>query len=72
MADTPLHEAVRYSDLEEVSKALNEGYNPNELGAYQWTPLHEACNNGDTEIVKLLLQHNGECVFLAIERDNYL
>ncbi|KAK2153268.1 hypothetical protein LSH36_302g03013 [Paralvinella palmiformis] len=60
MADTPLHEAVRYSDLEEVSKALNEGYNPNELGAYQWTPLHEACNNGDTEIVKLLLQHNGD------------
>ncbi len=57
--DTPLHEAVRYGDLEETKLALKKGYNPNQLGAYQWTALHEACNNGDLDIVNVLLQYKG-------------
>jgi ankyrin repeat protein len=59
LIDTPLHEAVRYSDVDSVTRALIDGYNPNQLGAYQWSPLHEACNNGDENIVELLLKYQG-------------
>ena len=57
--DTALHEAVRYSDAEDVKTALKSGCDPNQIGLYQWTPLHEAANNGDLCIVKLLLSFKG-------------
>ena len=61
--DTALHEAVRYSDAEDVKTALRSGCDPNQIGLYQWTPLHEAANNGDLCIVKLLLSSKGTFCF---------
>ena len=61
--DTALHEAVRYSDAEDVKTALRSGCDPNQIGLYQWTPLHEAANNGDLCIVKLLLSFEGTFCF---------
>ena len=55
LEDTALHEAVRYADVDDVKGALQNGCDPNQIGLYQWTPLHEAANNGDLSIVKLLL-----------------
>ncbi|KAH3818063.1 hypothetical protein DPMN_119652 [Dreissena polymorpha] len=58
--DTKLHEAVRYGDIAEVKVALQQGYDPNLIGLYQWNTLHEASHNGETEILQLLLQKKGE------------
>lgn len=60
MEDTILNEAVRYSELEDVLAALNQGHNPNHIGLYRWSSLHEACSNGDIDIVRCLLEHNGK------------
>ncbi|XP_033764339.1 uncharacterized protein LOC117345371 [Pecten maximus] len=57
--DTKLHEAVRYGDLDAVRVALQQGYDPNLIGLYQWSALHEASHNGEEDILKLLLKHKG-------------
>lgn len=57
--DTKLHEAVRYGDVDEVRVALNQGYDPNLIGVYHWSALHEAAYNGEKEILKLLLDKKG-------------
>lgn len=57
--DTKLHDAVRVGDIEEVQTALRHGYDPNLIGVYGWSPLHEAAHNGETEILKLLLGKKG-------------
>lgn len=62
--DTKLHEAVRYGDLDEVKVALQQGYDPNLIGLYQWSALHEAANNGENDIVKLLLSKKGRVTAL--------
>ncbi|KAJ8320505.1 hypothetical protein KUTeg_002092 [Tegillarca granosa] len=58
--DTCLHEAVRYGDIEETRMALQQGYDPNLIGVYQWSSLHEAAHNGELEILKLLLDKKGD------------
>ena len=60
MEDTALHEAVRYGDEDEVRSALREGLDPNQIGLYEWSALHEAANNGDAGIIKLLLKYEGK------------
>ena len=57
--DTKLHEAVRNGIKEEVCEALKQGYDPNLIGLFQWNPVHEAADNGDAEILKLLIQKKG-------------
>ncbi|KAL3862098.1 hypothetical protein ACJMK2_008092 [Sinanodonta woodiana] len=57
--DTKLNEAVRYGDIEEVKSALSHGYDPNMIGLYQWSAIHEAAHNGEVEILKLLLEKKG-------------
>ena len=57
--DTKLHEAVRYGDTNLVESALREGLDPNAIGLYRWSPLHEAASAGDLEILWLLLQNKG-------------
>jgi ankyrin repeat protein len=54
-----LYTAVQKGDAEDVRRHLNrEGVDVNEVNeTYSWTPLHRAVVNGDTEIVKLLLEH---------------
>lgn len=58
--DSKLHEAVRCGDVDEVREALLLGHNPNQIGTYQWTALHEACSNGDDSIVQLLIKYGGQ------------
>ncbi|XP_006812030.1 uncharacterized protein LOC102800566 [Saccoglossus kowalevskii] len=58
--DTKLHEAVRYGDTNLVLKCLKDGDNPNDIGLYQWSGLHEAANNGDLEILQMLLDYKGD------------
>jgi len=63
-------------ELEPVQWILNEGANPT---YYQNAPLWNACENGHTEIVKLLLthtsvvenahKHNNRCLFAAQRRE---
>lgn len=58
--DTSLHEAVRFGDLDEVKVALQQGYDPNLIGLYQWSALHEAAHNGEVDILKCLLKNKGQ------------
>ncbi|XP_046370563.2 uncharacterized protein LOC124144983 [Haliotis rufescens] len=58
--DTKLHEAVRYGSVNDVRKALGQGYDPNLIGLYDWSPVHEAAHNGETKILSLLLKNKGD------------
>lgn len=65
-----------YGQLEPVQWFLNEGADPT---YYQNAPLWNACENGHTEIVKLLLtynavvanahKHKNRCLFAAQRRE---
>ncbi|XP_071494372.1 uncharacterized protein [Diadema antillarum] len=59
-ADSKLHEGVRYGDSNLVESSLEDGLDPNAIGLYGWSPMHEAASNGDLEILELLLQYNGD------------
>lgn len=59
LCDTELHEAVRFADLADVEDALLNKNDPNQIGLYQWAPVHEAAHNGELEILQLLLKHGG-------------
>lgn len=60
LSDTALHEAIRYGDFEEATDALKSGCSPNQIGIYQWSPLHEAAYNCDENLVRLLLKYHGK------------
>ena len=60
LTDTALHEAVRFGDISEVRQAINDGCDPDQIGVYQWSPLHEAAHNGDLDIVQLLVEAGGK------------
>ncbi|XP_050305118.1 putative ankyrin repeat protein RF_0381 [Anthonomus grandis grandis] len=55
---TLLHYAAEYGNLETVEKLLALKAFPDILNSKRQTPLHLACLNNHTGIVKLLLQHN--------------
>lgn len=57
--DSRLHTAVRFGKVSEVMEALKDGLNPNEIGLFKWSPVHEAANNGERDILKLLIAHKG-------------
>ena len=60
MSDSYLHEMVRYGDAADVQNALLKHHDDvNVIGLYEWSPVHEAANNGDLEILRLLLEHGG-------------
>ena len=58
--DTKLHEAVRFGAADDVCEALAGGCDPNQIGLYEWGPLHEASHSGDVEIVQLLTNAGGK------------
>ena len=57
--DTKLHDAVRAGDVDSIRTALQQGYDPNLIGLYQWSPLHEAAYNGEPKILRMLLEKKG-------------
>lgn len=57
---TPIHIAVKESNLEMCQILLEFGANVNATDLGQCTPLHWAALNGDINITKLLLQHGAD------------
>ncbi|CAH0700619.1 unnamed protein product [Spodoptera exigua] len=51
-----LYRAVLAEDLEAISRALSKGANPNTITVQGKTSLGEAANNGNIDIVKLLIK----------------
>ena len=60
MSDTRLHTSVRYGNADAVLQALKNNCDPNQIGLFRWTPVHEASHNGERDILKLLLHYNGK------------
>ncbi|CAG5124563.1 unnamed protein product, partial [Candidula unifasciata] len=58
--DSKLHTAVRYGNVNGVLEALRSGFSPNDIGLFKWSPVHEAANNGERDILKLLLEYKGD------------
>ncbi len=59
-ADAGLHAAVRSGNIEEVRRLLDEGRDPNALGARRQTPLHAAAGMGHVAIAQLLLERGAD------------
>ena len=58
--DTPLHECIRMGDLSELRRLLSlKEYAIDAEGSLMWTPLQEAINVANVDMVKLLLQNGG-------------
>ena len=58
---TPLHLASSGLQPKTIAEFLCEaGANPNAAGAYGRSPLHVAANNGEVEIVRLLLRYGAD------------
>ncbi|KAK3587818.1 hypothetical protein CHS0354_019683 [Potamilus streckersoni] len=55
--ETLLHVAAIKNDVQRVAELLQEGANPNTRDNAGWTPLHEACNHGYSEVARLLLDN---------------
>ena len=56
--DTPLHLATRSGEHDKMLLILKSGHcDPNAIGLYGWTPLHEMVAKGDLECAAILLQH---------------
>ena len=52
---TPLHWAVRYHKPKLCKFLLSNGANPYNTLVYEYYPLHEACNRGYEDIVKVFI-----------------
>ena len=53
---TPLHLAATYDHLDIAEVLLDEGADPRSVSNDGTTPLHEACLEGNTAIVSVLLE----------------
>ena len=58
--NSPLHDAVKNGDVDEVRKLLENGANPNVKNGYGDTPLHEAVLENSVEIVTLLMDNGAD------------
>jgi len=56
----PLQAAARAGDIEKVKSLLAAGANVNEKGPGDRTALHAACENGHTEVARLLVDRGAE------------
>ena len=49
---TPLHQAVLEENVDAVRLLIEHGADVNKQDSDSWTPLHAACAEGHTEIVR--------------------
>ncbi|CAF0952331.1 unnamed protein product, partial [Brachionus calyciflorus] len=57
--ETALHLAVMNNDIEKIKDLLNDPLTDINAKDYAgWTPLHEAVNKDNIEIMKILIEHN--------------
>lgn len=61
LQDNELHLAVHCGDRDGAKTALDNGIDPNLIGLFGWNALHEAANNGELELLKVLVTHGGDC-----------
>eukprot|EP00761_Pharyngomonas_kirbyi_P014336 gb/GECH01014366.1/.p1 GENE.gb/GECH01014366.1/~~gb/GECH01014366.1/.p1 ORF type:complete len:161 (+),score=41.82 gb/GECH01014366.1/:1-483(+) len=59
MVKTALHRASKEGDITTVNSCLSNGFNVNEKDEMEMTPLHYACDIGNTAITDLLLNTKG-------------
>jgi ankyrin repeat protein len=52
--------ASSHADLEKVQKLLEMGANVNAKDLYGYRPIHEACQNGHEDIVRVLLKSGAD------------
>jgi ankyrin repeat protein len=57
MGDNALHCVIVWGDYESAKLLIENGININQSGEHGYTPLHQACSLGHTELVTLLLKH---------------
>ncbi|XP_042882906.1 adhesion G protein-coupled receptor L2-like isoform X2 [Penaeus japonicus] len=55
-----LSDAVKVGSLERVSRLLEQGVQVDARDKQGWTPLHNAANSGNEELVRLLLTHGAD------------
>jgi uncharacterized protein len=60
MSDLKLIGAVREGNLDALSQFLTDGSATDERDEQGWTPLHWAAGKGETEAVRLLLEHGAD------------
>ena len=54
---TALHAAVRFGDVEYLRELLSSGrYDVNEVDKDGWTPLHHACDKGQLDMARMLIE----------------
>jgi len=63
--DNALHWIVRQGDLNATAALIDAGIDINKAGDLGYTPLHIACMNGHTEIVRLLIARGADLFALS-------
>jgi ankyrin repeat protein len=58
------------NEILKESSNINEAVNVRDLAG--WTPLHEACNQGNLDIVKILIEHNADMNALGYQNNTPL
>ncbi|TAK90478.1 MAG: ankyrin repeat domain-containing protein [Burkholderiaceae bacterium] len=68
LGENALHIAVRWNDLSAVKLLVASGVDVNKHGEQGYTPLHYACEEGNSEMVQFLLD-SGANVYARTEGD---
>jgi ankyrin repeat protein len=59
--NTPLHDASRRGNIDEMKLLIDAGADVNAKDKYEWTPLHCASRYGHTDAIKLLMAAKYQC-----------
>lgn len=60
--------AVRANDLHTINQLFNAGYSVNKSDGWGWTPLLEAVDRGNFNMVRVLLEHGADPYYVAFSR----